>query len=168
MAYDTLAAGATLTVDQQPLAVAIDPVRNFAAVTAAPPPQFSPTNTVDIINLATNAVVTRLTGFEDPTGAVYDPSADQFLVADSLNNNIVMIDPGTFVGTRVRVGINPTSLDYDFQTSTLLTVNSASNTISVTDLVNQKVQVILAIAGLAAILGSHRRQAEHRGGGGSK
>ncbi len=144
---DTLAAGATLTVDQQPLAVAIDPVRNFAAVTAAPPPQFSPTNTVDIINLSTDAVVTRLTGFEDPTGATYDPSADQFLVADSLNNNIVMIDPGTFIGTRVRVGINPTSLDYDFQTSTLLTINSASNTISVTDLVNQKVQVILAIAG---------------------
>jgi large repetitive protein len=144
---DTLAVGASLTVDQMPLAVAIDPVRNYAAITAAPPPQFSPSNTVDIINLATNAVVTRLTGFEDPTGAVYDPSADQFLVTDSLNNNVVIIDPGTFVATRVRTGINPTSLDYDFQTSTLLTVNSASNTISVTDLVNQKVQVILAIAG---------------------
>jgi DNA-binding beta-propeller fold protein YncE len=144
---DTLAVGASLTVDQMPLAVAIDPVRNYAVVTAAPPPQFSPTNTVDIINLATNAVLTRLTGFEDPTGAAYDPSADQFLVTDSLNNNVVIIDPGTFVATRVRTGINPTSLDYDFQTSTLLTVNSASNTISVTDLVNQSVQVILAIAG---------------------
>ena len=144
---DTLAVGASLTVDQMPLAVAIDPVRNYALVTAAPPPQFSPTNTVDLINLATNAVLTRLTGFEDPTGAAYDPSADQFLVTDSLNNNVVIIDPGTFIATRVRTGINPTSLDYDFQTSTLLTVNSASNTISVTDLVNQKVQVILAIAG---------------------
>ena len=143
----TLAGGATITVDQQPLAVAIDPVRNFAAVTAAPPPQFSPTNTVDIVNLALNSVVQRLTGFSDPTGAVYDPAADHFLIADSLNNNIVMIDPTTLIGTRVRVGINPTSLDYDFQTSTLLTVNSASNTISVTDLVNQKTQVILAIAG---------------------
>jgi DNA-binding beta-propeller fold protein YncE len=144
---NTLAAGLTITVDQQPLAVAIDPVRNFAAVTAAPPPQFSPTNTVDIINLATNAVVSRLSGFADPSGAAYDPSADQFLIADSLNNNIVRIDPGTFIAARDRVGINPTSLDYDFQTSTLLTVNSASNTISVADLVNQKVQVILAIAG---------------------
>lgn len=144
---DTLAAGSSLTVDQMPLAVSIDPVRNYAAITAAPPPQFSPSNTVDIIDLNTNAVVTRLTGFEDPTGAVYDPSADQFLVTDSLNNNVVVIDPGTFVATRVRTGINPTSLDYDFQTSTLLTVNSASNTISVTDLVNQKVQVILAIPG---------------------
>jgi large repetitive protein len=144
---DTLAVGASLTVDQMPLAVAIDPVRNYAAITAAPPPQFSPSNTVDIINLATNAVLTRLTGFEDPTDAKYDPAADQFLITDSLNNNVVVIDPGSFVATRVRTGINPTSLDYDFQTSTLLTVNSASNTISVTDLVNQKVQVILAIPG---------------------
>ena len=53
---DTLAAGSSLTVDQMPLAVSIDPVRNYAAITAAPPPQFSPSNTVDIIDLATNAV----------------------------------------------------------------------------------------------------------------
>ncbi len=144
---DTLSSGATISVDQMPLAVAVDPVRNYAAVTAAPPPQFSPTNTVSIIDLASNSVISRLTGFEDPTGAAYDPSADQFLVADSLDNNVVIIDPGTFIETRVRVGINPTSLDYDFQTSTLLSVNSASNTISVADLVNQKVQLVLPIEG---------------------
>jgi DNA-binding beta-propeller fold protein YncE len=147
VAVDTLMAGPSIPVDQMPLSVAIDPVRNYAAVTAAPPPQFSPSNTVSIINLATNDVISRMTGFEDPTDAVYDPSEDQFLVTDSLNNNLVIIDPGTFIQTRVRVGIDPTSLDYNFQTSTLLTVNSASNTISVTDLVNEKVQLILAIEG---------------------
>ena len=144
---DTMTAGATITTDQMPLSVAVDPVRDFAAVSAAPPIQFSPTNTVSIVNLATNSIVSRLVGFEDPTDVTYDPAADQFLVTDSLNNNVVTIDPGTFIATRVRSGINPTSLAYNFQTSTLLTVNTASNTISVTDLVNQKVQVILPIAG---------------------
>jgi DNA-binding beta-propeller fold protein YncE len=33
----------------------------------------------------------------------------------------------------VQVGINPTSLDYNFQTSTLVTLNSVSNTLSVLD-----------------------------------
>jgi hypothetical protein len=35
----------------------------------------------------------------------------------------------------VQVGINPTSLDYNFQTSTLVTVNTTSHTLSVVEYV---------------------------------
>jgi DNA-binding beta-propeller fold protein YncE len=136
-----------IAVDQQPIAVAIDFVDNIAAVTAAPPPQDSPTNTVDILNLATNGFVTRLTGFQDPSGAVYDPASSQFLVTDSLNNNVVYIDPLTYIETRVRVGIDPSAIANNFQTSTYLTLNAASNTISVVDAIHQKVQLMLPIQG---------------------
>jgi len=43
----------------------------------------------------------------------------------------VLVDPATFLETPVRVGIGPTSLDYNYQASTLVTVNSVSHTMSV-------------------------------------
>ncbi len=137
----------SLSVDQAPLAVAIDPIDDVLAVAAAPPPQDSGTNTVDIFSLTTDQLLTRLTGYEDPTGVEYDPAEDKFLIADSLNNNVVIVDPVSFIQTRLRVGINPTSLAYNFQTSTLITINTASNTASFVDLLHQKVQVMLGITG---------------------
>jgi DNA-binding beta-propeller fold protein YncE len=137
----------SLTVEQAPLAVAIDPIDDVAAVTAAPPPQYSGTNTVQIINLSTNETLTTLTGFEDPTGVTYDPAENKFLVTDSLNNNLVIIDPLTYLQTRIRIGINPTSLAYNFQTSSLVTINTASSTASVVDLLHQDVQVMFGISG---------------------
>jgi YVTN family beta-propeller protein len=135
-----------LNVSQTPLAVAIDPIDNIAAITAAPPPQDSGSNVVDILDMSTDQFVT-LQGYESPTGVEYDPAEGKFLIADSLNNNVVIVDPISYIQTRIRVGINPTSLAYDFQTSTLFTINSASNTASVVDLLHQKVQVVLPISG---------------------
>jgi DNA-binding beta-propeller fold protein YncE len=68
-----------------------------------------------------------------PSGVVFDPVNQVFVAANSLQNNLVIVDPVTCIPTSVRVGINPTSLDYNFQTSTLATVNSASNTMSFLD-----------------------------------
>ncbi len=143
----TAPAVGAISVDQTPLAVAIDPTDDVAAVTAAPPLQFSGTNTVEIIDLSTGAIQTHLTGFEDPSAVIWDPSADQFVVTDSLNNNVVLIDPLTFIETRMRAGIDPTSLAYNFQTSTLVTINSASNTLSAVDLLHETMQVILPVQG---------------------
>jgi len=143
----TVPSVSAIPTDQTPLAVAIDPTDNEAAITAAPPLQFSGTNTVEIVDLQTSAILTRLTGFEDPSAVIYDPSADQFLVSDSLNNNVVLIDPLTFIETRLRAGIDPTSLAYNFQTSTLVTINSASNTLSAVDLLHETMQVILPVEG---------------------
>jgi hypothetical protein len=62
---------------------------------------------------------------------VFDPVNQDFLVVDSVINNVVIVDPITFIPTSFRVGIGPTSLDYNYQTSTLVTNNAASNTISI-------------------------------------
>jgi DNA-binding beta-propeller fold protein YncE len=62
---------------------------------------------------------------------IFDPLNLVFAIANSLSNNIVLLDPNTLVQTPVRVGINPTALDYDFQTSTLVTSNLSSHTLSI-------------------------------------
>jgi DNA-binding beta-propeller fold protein YncE len=120
--------GASPSVDQNPVAVAVDPTLNNAAVATA-----SQASSVNFVNMATGARVGRVagTGLQNPTGIVFDPINQVFLAANSLLNNILIIDPNTLVQTPVRVGIAPSSIDYNFQTSTLVTVNSASHTMSV-------------------------------------
>ncbi len=122
----------TTAVDQNPVAVAIDPTINYAAVATA-----SPTSSVDLINLTTQVIAGRASGsgIQNATGVVFDPVNQMFVAANSLLNSVVIIDPLTFLQTPVRVGIAPMSLDYDFQTSTLVTVNPPSHTMSVVDYV---------------------------------
>jgi YVTN family beta-propeller protein len=125
------APGNSVSVNQNPVSVAMDPNGDgYAAVGTA-----SQAGSLDIIDLVTSTVTCRQNGIQVPSGVVFDPVNQVFVVANSLQNNLVMVDPVTCIPTTVRVGINPTSLDYDFQTSTLVTVNSASNTMSFLDYV---------------------------------
>ena len=155
-----IVAGTSVTVDQDPTAVAIDPALNLAAVTTAVNTNTVPaqTNAVDFVNMSTNAIAGRAFNFQLPTGIVFDPVNQVFLVANSLQNNVSIVDPTTFNQTVVQVGINPTSVDYNFQTSTLVTVNSVSNTMSVLDYVcipsgpasacpNPHVRMVLGLGG---------------------
>jgi hypothetical protein len=53
-------------------------------------------------------------------------------VADSTANNVILVDPlTTQTAFTASAGINPTSLDYNFNSSTLVTSNAASNTLSI-------------------------------------
>jgi DNA-binding beta-propeller fold protein YncE len=131
----TISAGGavSITVDQDPVAVAVDPVVSgissqvgYAAVATD-----SPASSVDFIDLSTDGIVGRAANLENPSGIIFDPVNQVFLAANSLLNEVVILDPVTFVQTPVSVGIGPTSLDYNFQTSTLVTVNSISHTMSV-------------------------------------
>jgi DNA-binding beta-propeller fold protein YncE len=122
-------------IDFQPLAVAIDPAINnditqaIAAVTTA-----SQTNDLDLVPLPTG-VATRV-GMSLPTGVVFDALNQVFLVADSAANVVDIVDPLTSKATSsISTGINPTSVDYNFNTSTLVTSNAASNTLSILDYV---------------------------------
>ncbi|MGA9882329.1 MAG: hypothetical protein WBQ34_01285 [Candidatus Acidiferrales bacterium] len=118
---------ATIQVDQDPVAVAVDPYLDYAAVATA-----SQSSSFDIINLSTETKVGGITGTsQNPSGIVFDPLNNVFLSADSLQNTITIIDPNTFLPTSVAVGIAPTSLDYNYQTSTLVTVNGPSHTMSI-------------------------------------
>ena len=122
-------AGTSIQVNQNPVSVAVDPNGDrYAAVGTA-----SQAGSIDIIDLFMSRVSCRINGVQVPSGVVFDPVNQVFVAANSLQNNLVIVDPVTCIPTSIRVGINPTSLDYNFQTSTLATVNSASNTMSFLD-----------------------------------
>ncbi len=126
---NSASAGSLIQVDQGATGVGIDPTLDYAAVAA------SQTGAVDIVNLLTNSFAGpgRVSNFAEPTGVIFDPVNQVFLVTNSLLNSLVVVNPNTFETVSLSVGINPTSVDYDFQTSTVVTVNSTSNTMSVMD-----------------------------------
>jgi DNA-binding beta-propeller fold protein YncE len=122
---------------EEPFAVAIDPSLNLVATAC----ELVPTSTtqqagaLDIGTVNGNPSSTRVFGLQIPTGVIFDPVSQVFMVANSAMNQVLIVDPVTFKPTPIRAGIDPTSLDYNFQTSTLVTVNSASNTLSILDYV---------------------------------
>jgi YVTN family beta-propeller protein len=124
-------------IDEDPIAVAIDPTLNLVATAC----ELVPTSTtqqagaLDIGTVNGNPSSTRVFGLQIPTGVIFDPVSQVFMVANSAMNQVLIVDPVTFKPTPIRAGIDPTSLDYNFQTSTLVTVNSASNTLSILDYV---------------------------------
>lgn len=130
----TLTSGSSTTattsnVDQGPFGLAVDPIDNVGIVTA------SAQNTVDGLALTSSEAFfpssNRVVGFDNPLDATFDPITDTFLVADSLDNQIGIIDAKTLVVNRFKVGIDPTALAYNFQSGTGVTVNQATNTLSI-------------------------------------
>lgn len=124
-------AASTLAVDHDPVAVATDPNLDYAAVATAS--QASSINIIDMAIFGTAGTV--YSALQNPSGIVFDPVNQVFLASNSLLNDIILLDPTAFTETPVSVGIAPTSLDYNYQTSTLVTANSPSGTISVLDYV---------------------------------
>ena len=123
----TASTTSTITVDKNPVAVAIDPTLNYTGVVTA-----SSTSSMQFIAMATQGIAGSVrTGLDNPTGIAFDPINQVFLAANSLLNEIVIVDPVSLIQTPARVGIGPMSLDYDFQTSTIVTVDSVSHTTSV-------------------------------------
>ena len=128
--------GLSPTVDQNPTAVAIDP--NPTTTTLDPlvaVATSSQASSLDIVDQLTGAIASRINNLQNPSGVVFDPVNQDFLVANSLQNTVVIVDPNAFQGNSVRVGINPTAIDYNFQTSTLITSNHVSNTLSIMEYV---------------------------------
>ena len=129
-------ASSTVPVDHDPVAAAVDPNLEYAAVATA-----SQASSLNFINLETFATVGSInsgnssSSLQNPSAIVFDPVNQVFLTANSLLNNVLIVDPTSFVATPVNVGIAPTSLDYNYQTSTLVTANSPSGTLSVLDYV---------------------------------
>lgn len=121
----------TTTVDQGPFGLAVDPIDNVGLVTA------STQNTVDGLTLSSAGAffptANRIPGFLNPLDVTFDPITDTFLVADSLNNLIGIVDAKTLVTSRFRVGIDPTAIAYNFQSDTGVTVNQGTNTLSIFD-----------------------------------
>ncbi len=136
---DTGGTASSTAVDARPVAVAIDPGRNLAVVANATQ------NDLNLIDLsqATPSVTARIGGVQLPTAVVFDPVTGFFLATSSLTNNFLILDPDSQQTALVRVGINPTGMTYNFQSSTLVTTNTASNTVSVMDFLDRRVRAIL-------------------------
>ena len=135
-----------IAIDTSPIAVAIDPDRGtnnngLAVVTALQLISGSaPVGVLDAIDLggqtpvkSTTAAVGTVTS--TPTGIVFNPSISPtlFYATSSGGNVVTTFNPDNGSSTSVRVGINPTSLAINPQTGGIVTVNSASQTISIID-----------------------------------
>lgn len=127
-------------VSGPPTAIAVDPNRAEAVVTNIQNTGRGVTGGLDVITLSgtvptksTTASITSLTA--NPTGIVYDPAVNPalFYATSTQQNAVYAFNPDTAVASPIRVGINPYSIAYNYQTGTILTVNSTSNTMSVID-----------------------------------
>jgi DNA-binding beta-propeller fold protein YncE len=148
----------TVAVDQSPIAVAIDPDRGTnnrgeAVVTSlilngSNPPIAG----LDVVDLGVsppskNTSVTLPTIQATPTGIVFDPATTLFYATSSQGNSITALNPDNGLTQIIPVGVNPTALAYNYQSSTILTVNALSNTISIVDSQTFKTRATLGISG---------------------
>lgn len=151
----------TAATGSEPIAVAIDPDRGInatglAVVTClniATNPSSGQLDSVDISITApaVNQVNVGTVG-SVPTGIVFDPAASPstlFYASESDSNAFVAFNPDTLATVTIQVGINPASIAYNFQTSSILTVNSTSNTVSIVDSQTFQNKATLGIGGVS-------------------
>ncbi len=138
----TVAGGSatSTSVDARPVAVAVDPDRQVVVMAHAA------SNNLAVLSLSSLTITGRLPSVSLPTGVVFDPSTGLFIANSSLGNTVVLLNPDTLQSLRVRTGINPTSLAFNFNSSTLVTVNAGSKSISVMDYLDRRIRAVLGIA----------------------
>jgi DNA-binding beta-propeller fold protein YncE len=146
-----------------PTAIAVDPNRAIAVVTSLQGSgTTSVTGGIDVVNLATSPPLKSSTASVSSlpaslTGIVYDPGDPNgvtsqtglFYATSTQSNSIFSLNPDTGSVQTIRVGINPFSVGYNYQTGTLLTINSTSNSSSVVDVQNFKMRQTLGISSLS-------------------
>jgi DNA-binding beta-propeller fold protein YncE len=143
----TANSGATPTsapVGSGPEAIAIDPYDLVVLVANA---TSNNVTLLDVSTPSTPTVLTTVSGPEQPSSAVYDPVAGLFIVSSADTNSIFFVNPTTFQATSARVGINPAAIAYNELTSTLVSANTASSTITVLDIQTQRVSANLGVPG---------------------
>jgi len=107
-------------------------------------------------------------------GVVFDPSVTPalFYAVSTQGNVITAFNPDAGTTQTIKVGINPNAIAYNFQTGTILTVNSLSNTISIVDSQTFTTKATLGIGAaskFAAAIetftkpGGHRRSGQQPG-----
>jgi DNA-binding beta-propeller fold protein YncE len=133
-----------LQVDLTPLGLAVDPSLNgdpsqavTVVATAAGVNQATGagTSALDFVSSNAGSVTNRVNNLFLPTDVTFDPVNQVFLATDSAINNIFIVNPASSVLASIAASINPTSLDYSYNASALVTANSATSTISVIDYV---------------------------------
>jgi DNA-binding beta-propeller fold protein YncE len=147
----------TIALSGLPTALAVDPNRAIAVVTSLQNPSTtSATGGLDVVLLSTTPPVKSSTASvaslsASITGIAYDPAPATavFYATSTQQNAIYSFNPDTGGVQIIRVGIDPFSVGYNYQTGTLLTINSTSNTSSVVDSQNLKTRQTLGISSLS-------------------
>jgi DNA-binding beta-propeller fold protein YncE len=151
----------SIAVNQNPIAVAIDPDRGTnnrgaAVVTSlilnSSSSGIPATGGLDIVDLGVtppsrNTSVTLPQIQATPSGIVFDPATTLFYATSSQGNTITAFNPDNGLTQTIPVGINPTALAYNYLSSTILTVNALSNTVSIVDSQTFRTRATLGISG---------------------
>jgi DNA-binding beta-propeller fold protein YncE len=148
----------SVAVNQNPIAVAIDPDRGTnnrgeAVVTSLILNGSGvPSGGLDVVDLggttpSKSTTVTLPSIQATPTGIIFDPATTLFFATSSQGNTVTALNPDNGLTQSIPVGINPTSLAYNYQSSTILTVNALSNTVSIVDSQTFKTRATLGISG---------------------
>ncbi len=143
----------TISTGQRPIAVGFNYVNHQVAAAAS---------SGDTVGISDGGAGTQNQSFSinAPTAVVYDPvptdcgsnnngtttnTTGCFIAASSTGNSVSIIDPISSVQITFRMGINPTSIAYNYRTSTLVSTNTGSHTISVADFLGQKIRAVLPL-----------------------
>jgi YVTN family beta-propeller protein len=148
----------TISVGNRPLAVAFNYVYHQVAVAA------SSGNSVGISS-GTAGSINQSFSVSAPTSVIYDPVTTDcgsnnngtttnttgcFIADSSTGNSVNVIDPVSSIQIQFRIGINPTAIAYNYRTSTLVSTNTASHTITVADFLGQKIRAVLTLPPITA------------------
>ena len=129
--------------DSLPVAVGVAPDLGVAVVAT------QTGNTAEIYDISSGSptLSNSIQNLQEPVGVDYDPVSQEFLVLERAGNAVFTVNPINDNQGTLRTGVDPSSLAYNFQGSTLLTLNTASNTLSVVDLPNSNVTDLLPLSG---------------------
>jgi len=120
-----------------------------AAVHAAPFAYISNagSNTVSVINIATNAVVATVPVGAFPAGVAVNPAGAFAYVANRDSNNVSVIDThtNTVVGSPVPVGASPIGVAVNAAGTIVFVANAGSNTVSVIDTATNAVTATIPV-----------------------
>ena len=148
----------SISTGQRPIAVGFNYVNHQVAVAA------SSGNSLGISDGSAGST-SETFSIAAPTSVIYDPVTTDcgsnsngtttnttgcFIADSSTGNSVNVIDPVASIQNTFRIGINPTSIAYNFRTSTLVSTNTASHTISVADFLAQKITAVLTLPPMSA------------------
>jgi DNA-binding beta-propeller fold protein YncE len=142
-----------ISTGQQPVAVAFNYVNHQVAVADS---------SGNAIGVSDGGAGSQAQGFNvnGPTSVIYDPvptdcgsnrngttinTTGCFIASSSTGNSVSVIDPVNFVQITFRIGINPTAIAYNFLTSTLVSTNTISHTVTVADFLGQRIRAVLTL-----------------------
>src|SRR5437867_4985377 len=119
---------ADVPVGGAPTAIVYDPSNNMIYTAD------SASDTVSVIDAASDKVITNIPVGIEPTAIVYDPVNSNIYVADTGSNNIVEVstEDNSIVAT-IDVGLQPSGIAFDQANRELYVSNSGSDTVSVID-----------------------------------